>query len=71
VINMGKWKVTVDRDACIGDAICASLCPDVFELDGEGKSKVLKEIIEDDLYDCVKEAVDSCPVSCISMEQVE
>ncbi len=68
---MGKWKVAVDRDACIGDAICASLCPDVFELDDEGKSKVIKEIIEDDLYDCVKEAVDSCPVSCISMEQVE
>ncbi len=68
---MGKWKVVVDRDACIGDGICASLCPDVFELDDEGKSKVIKEIIEDDLYDCVKEAVDSCPVSCITMEQVE
>ena len=68
---MGKWKVAVDRDACIGDGICASLCPDVFELDDDGKSKVIKEVIEDDLYDCVKEAVDSCPVSCISMEQVE
>ena len=68
---MGKWKVAVDRDACIGDAICASLCPDVFELDDEGKSKVIKETIEDDLYDCVQEAVDSCPVSCITVEQVE
>ncbi len=68
---MGKWKVTVDRDACIGDGICASLCPDVFEMDDEGKSVVIKEEIGDDLYDCVKEAVDSCPVSCISMEQLE
>ncbi|NPA75490.1 MAG: ferredoxin [Euryarchaeota archaeon] len=68
---MGKWKVTVDIDACIGDGICASLCPDVFELDDEGKSVVIagKEIIGDDLYDCVQEAVDSCPVSCITLEE--
>ena len=68
---MAKWKVTVDRDACIGDGICASLCADVFEMDDEGKSVVIKEIIEDDLKDCVQEAVDSCPVSCITMEQIE
>lgn len=66
---MGNWKVAVDRDACIGDGICASLCPDVFELDDEGKSKVIKEEIGDDLYDCVKEAVDSCPVSCITLTE--
>ncbi len=68
---MGKWKVTVDRDTCIGDGICASLCPDVFEMDDDGKSKVIKPEIGDDLKDCVQEAVDSCPVSCITMEQIE
>lgn len=68
---MGKWKVTVDRDACIGDGICASLCPDVFEMDNEGKSVVIKEIIDDELYDSVKEAADSCPVSAIKVEEVE
>ncbi len=66
---MTEWKVTVDRDACIGDGICASLCPDVFEMDDEGKSKVIKEVIGEDLHDCVQEAVDSCPVSCITLEE--
>ncbi|WP_297520272.1 ferredoxin, partial [Thermococcus sp.] len=32
------WKVWVDQDVCIGDAICASLCPDVFEMGDDGKS---------------------------------
>ncbi len=68
---MAKWKVTVDRDACIGDGICASICPDVFEMDDEGKSVVLKEIIDESLHECAQEAADSCPVSCIHIEQVE
>ena len=62
-------KPTVDKDLCVGCALCTQVCPDVFEMDDEGKSKVIKEIIGDDLYDCVKEAVDSCPVSCITLEE--
>ncbi|MDN5345753.1 MAG: 4Fe-4S single cluster domain, partial [Petrotoga sp.] len=23
-------KIVIDKEACIGDAICESLCPDVF-----------------------------------------
>ncbi len=68
---MGKWKVTVDRDACIGDGVCESLCPDVFKLDDEGLSEVLKPEIDDSLYDCVKEAVEACPAECITMEKIE
>ncbi|WP_324736641.1 ferredoxin [Thermococcus sp. SY098] len=68
---MAKWKVWVDRDVCIGDAICASLCPDVFEMDDEGKSFAKVEIIGEDLIDCVNEAAEACPVSCIHVEQIE
>jgi len=64
------WKVTVDQDACIGDAICASICPDVFEMNDEGKSVAKVEVIEDEeLYNCAKEAAESCPVSCIYIEE--
>ncbi|ADT84306.1 ferredoxin [Thermococcus barophilus] len=68
---MAKWKVWVDRDVCIGDAICASLCPDVFEMDDEGKSFAKVEIVGEDLIDCVNEAAEACPVSCIHVEQIE
>ncbi len=68
---MAKYKVSVDRDACIGDGVCESLCPEVFKLDDEGISVVLKPEIDDSLYDCVKQAVESCPAECISLEKVE
>ncbi|OYT50659.1 MAG: hypothetical protein B6U76_12330 [Desulfurococcales archaeon ex4484_217_2] len=29
---MAKYRVTIDKDACIGDGICISICPEVFEL---------------------------------------
>jgi len=65
------WKVTVDQDTCIGDAICASLCPDVFEMNDEGKAQPIVEVIEDEnLYNCAKEAMEACPVGAISIEEV-
>ncbi|ASJ10021.1 ferredoxin [Thermococcus sp. P6] len=64
------WKVRVDQDVCIGDAICASLCPDVFEMNDEGKSTPIVDVIEDEeLYNCATEAAEACPVSCIYIEE--
>ena len=63
------WKVRVDQDVCIGDAICASLCPDVCEMNDEGKSQVIVEVVGEDLIDCVNEAAEACPVSCIYVEE--
>lgn len=61
-------KVEVNKDACIGCGACAAICPDVFEMDDEGLSSVIKEEISDDLKEDVEEAVDSCPTSAISYE---
>lgn len=56
--------VKVDQSKCIGCGLCVSLCPDVFELDDEGKSRVKNPEGECNL----EEAANSCPVGAISLD---
>ena len=59
-------KVMIDRSGCIGCGLCATTCPEVFELDSEGLAEVIgpPEGYEND----VKEAADGCPVEVIHTE---
>ena len=54
--------VKVNKDLCIGCGSCYSICPEVFELDDEGKAivKAQKKL------PCVEEAIEACPVDAIS-----
>lgn len=58
-------KVKVDQDKCMGCGLCASICPEVFELKN-GKSQVKEKADLEKNEDCVKEAMDSCPAQAIS-----
>jgi len=81
---MAKIKVWIDRDQCISDMVCTTLCPDVFVMDEEdGKSSITTKyrvehspeksvgIVPEDLEDCVASAAESCPTSIIHYEKVE
>ncbi|MBI5133127.1 MAG: ferredoxin [Thaumarchaeota archaeon] len=59
--------VIVDEDVCTGCGLCASICPDVFEMESNGKSHV-KDPKGDKKYKCAKEAADSCPVQAIKIK---
>lgn len=59
-------KVSVDKSKCIGCGVCVAVCPDVFELSEDGKSRV--KIKETD-KECVKEARDSCPTQAITIKE--
>lgn len=72
-------KVWIDRDECISDMVCVSLCGEVFEMSEEdGKSQIVAKfrvnddvsqgVVPDDLKDCVESAAESCPVSIIHFE---
>ena len=78
---MAKIKVWIDRDECISDMVCVSLCGEVFEMsDEDGKSQIVEEfrldgdistgIVPEDLKDCVESATESCPVNIIHFEEV-
>jgi ferredoxin len=59
-------KISLDEDKCIGCGVCCQVCADVFSLnEASGVAKVLRPDTEET---CVKEAEESCPVSCIRAE---
>ncbi|HTY44054.1 MAG TPA: ferredoxin [Patescibacteria group bacterium] len=54
--------VKVDKEKCIGCGLCSSLCPEVFEMQKDGKAGVKAQ----KKLPCVKDAIESCPVNAIS-----
>jgi len=61
-------KVKVNKEKCIGCGYCASVCPEVFELDVDGKAKVKKDANFEQNKDLIKEAKEGCPVGAIEVE---
>ena len=62
-------KAKVDRDTCIGCALCTSICPEVFEMDDENIAIVVADPIPADVEEEAKDAEDQCPVDAISIEE--
>ena len=60
-------RIIVDRDECTGCGNCVDIAPDVFELDDEGISTVTNPEGAD--LETIREAADSCPLDCITIEE--
>ncbi len=80
---MVRYRVVVDKEACIACGVCYSVCPEVFEGDETGKSTLKSDyrvyddahksegLVGEELRGCVEEAKNSCPVEAISLERSE
>lgn len=63
-------KAIVNKDTCIGCGLCASICPEIYNLDDEeGKAEAIDEEIDESLVDEAVEARDSCPVEAIDIKE--
>lgn len=58
-------KITIDDSLCTGCGLCASNCPDIFEIGDDN----LAHAIGTSCTGCdIKEVADQCPVNAISVK---
>lgn len=62
-VIVGKYKIKVLRDACIGAASCVAVAAQTFQLDGENKAVVQEG--SQDPADTILMAAQSCPTKAI------
>lgn len=62
---MTRWKVTVDKDACIGSAMCVGIAPGRFALDERQRSGPVEGEIDAD--EGVRDAAATCPAEAIAL----
>ena len=60
-------KVVLDVDECVACGTCVEICPEVFKMDDDNDT--VQVILETGgPEDLIEEAIDSCPVQCISLK---
>ena len=64
-----KLKVRVDREVCVGNAMCESFAPHVFRLDENRQSEAVDP--NGDSVEKILQAAENCPVSAIFVEDAE
>jgi ferredoxin len=64
-----KLRVWVDKDACVGNAMCEAIAPKVFKLNDDRQSEVADPAA--DSVEKILDAAENCPVSAIFVEDAE
>lgn len=63
------WRVSVDRESCIGSGSCVGLAPRYFVLGPDHRSRPVTAEVEPDQV--VLDAAASCPVLAISLTDLD
>ncbi len=66
---MAKYKIEIDRDACISDGLCVNEAPGTFEMDDDDIAIVIDP--EGDDADTILEAAQACPSEAIILYDAE
>ena len=60
-------KASVDQEACIGCGVCVDICPEVFQMNDDGKSEAV-DAPGDEYRAKAEEAAGECPAEAIKIE---
>jgi ferredoxin len=61
-------KAIVNQDECTGCELCVQTCPEVFEMQDD-LAVVKVDTVPADAEETCRQAVEECPVECISLEE--
>ena len=61
-------RAYVDQETCIGCGVCVATCPEVFEMNEDGKAVATADTTDENRA-CVMDAIDACPVTAIREEE--
>lgn len=61
-------RAYVDQDTCIGCGLCVDTCPEVFQLNADGKAEAIADTTDENRSG-ILEAIDNCPVNAIREEE--
>lgn len=62
-------KVELNQDLCVGCGMCAQQNEKYFEFGDNGLSHVIKEEVDPEDVENVKESVEICPTQAISLTE--
>ena len=62
-------RVTVDRDLCEANAVCAGLVPEIFDVDDEDVLHIAAGDVPPELANGVRRAVESCPKTALRIQE--
>lgn len=69
VVQIGKYKIQVIRDLCIGAASCVAFAPETFEMDDQNIALIKEDSTED--LENILLAAQSCPTRAIIVIDTE
>ena len=58
-------RVAVDEDRCAGHGMCLTLCPEVFDMTGDGWAVATPGDVPTEFETAAREAIDNCPERAI------
>lgn len=68
-VTIGKYKVKVDRDLCIGAASCVAIADKTYSLDGENKAVLHSD--STNTPEDILMAAQSCPTKAVIIKDAE